>query len=295
MQIKILFGRNAIKKICKTTSEIKAISYISLIWIVVVIALFVNNKYFDPPTDPLQLNAWGDYLAGFFAPLLFIWLVYGVFLQKKEFSNALKSFSSQYDEMKAQNEQIVIQQINTWFDRNLKNIQIIKTSIFQTSHSEFNSIAEVAIELEKDIAGKDKYIDNDSKYFKIYDDLKNIFETIIYIEENLNTQANKYKDKGRILESINEINKEFSVLFKSELLDLKKILLVAYFLIALHGRAGYEKYTSYLGWIGDGYNTEDIYNEIISMNLSDIDKILIEVLNNFQTINIDFETWKIRK
>jgi len=296
LQIKILYKKSIFKKLCVKIDSITVMLYVSGTWFLIILSLAIYNLLTANSDKTLELNAWGDYLAGFFAPLLFGWLVYGVLIQKSEFANALKSFGFQYDEMKAQNEQIEIQQINTWFYRNLTTIQTLKTSIFQTSKGQFNSVAEIAIELEKDITSTDKqYIEEDTKYFNIYDDLKNIFDTFIYIEDHLNKQVIKYEEQSRIRESIKEIKKEFLVLFKNELSNLKKILSVAYFLIALNGRDGYEKYSPYLDWIGEEYDTNDIYNEIISMALNDVDEILLEVLNNYQKINIDFKTWKIRK
>jgi hypothetical protein len=204
------------------------------------------------------------------------------------------ALTSQENTGKEQLSQVEIQQLNVWFNRNVQTVQTIKTSIFQTS-TNFNSISEVVIKLEKDISSDEKkYIDEDTKYFNIYDDLKQIFDTIIYIEENLNKQIINYEEQGKITESIEEIKKEFSILFKNELSDLKKILSVAYFLIALNGRDGYERYSVYFDWIGEEYNTNDIYNKIISMSLSDVDKILLNVLINYQEININFKTWETR-
>ncbi|MEQ1672730.1 MAG: hypothetical protein ABL893_17905, partial [Hyphomicrobium sp.] len=37
-------------------------------------------------------NSFGDALAGIFAPLAFLWLVVGVFVQKDELSQQLKEF-----------------------------------------------------------------------------------------------------------------------------------------------------------------------------------------------------------
>lgn len=286
----ILYEKYSKKELFSKLENIHWATVFSILWILFII-LIASNKI----SNNIEINAWGDFLAGFFAPLLFLWLVYGVFLQKSEFANALKSFTYQYDEMKVQNQQIKIQQINTWFDRNLKNIQTIKTSIFQISNGSFNSIAEVVIELENDINSTTEYITLDNKYFNIYDDLKNIYDTIIYIQTNLDKQIVKYEKQVIILDSINEMKKEFVVLFKNELLDLRKILSVAYFLIALHKRPGYEKYSIYTNWTEDDANFNDIFNEIILMSKNTVNEILAEVLIKYKEINLDFKSCKIRK
>lgn len=295
LQLKVLYKRDIIKKVCLEIDGFKLMSLISAIWVLFII-VYAIYSYTFPIKEPIRLNEWGDFLAGFFAPLLFLWLVYGVLIQKIELATVSESSQSQTKKMQEQVAQTEIQQLNIWFNRNLKNIQTIKLSIFKVSNGDFNSIAEVAIELEKDITSTQKnYILVDDKYFKIYDDLKNIFDTIIYIQNYLDEQLIKYEEKDTKWESINEIKNEFLVLFKHELKDLKKILSVVYFLIALNKRSGYEKYLAYAHWLDGNATTSDIYNEIISMSKTTVDEILSEVLKNYEKINIDFKTWKIRK
>lgn len=296
LQLKVLYERNIIEKVCLEIDGFKLMSVVSAIWGLFIIVYAIYSYTYPIKDDPIHLNEWGDFLAGFFAPLLFLWLVYGVFIQKRELATVSESAQSQIKEMQEQARQTEIQQLHTWFNRNLNNIQTIKLSIFKVSSGHFNSIAEVAIELEKDITSTTKnYISLDDKYFKIYDDLKNIFDTIIYIQNYLDKQIVRYEGKDTKCESISEIKNEFLVLFKHELKDLKKILSVAYFLIALNKRTDYVKYSAYSHWLEDNATTNDIYNEIISMSKTTVDEILLEVLKNYEKINIDFKTWKIRK
>ena len=59
----------------------KAGFLISSIWIAVIsIIIFTNKK----GLSDLELNAWGDFLAGAVAPLALIWFVIGYFQQGKE-------------------------------------------------------------------------------------------------------------------------------------------------------------------------------------------------------------------
>ncbi len=65
----------------------------------------------------LDLNAKGDFLAGLFAPVAFLWLIIGSFQQQQEITNQLKEMQLQREEtkqmVKAQNEQAKSIEANT--------------------------------------------------------------------------------------------------------------------------------------------------------------------------------------
>lgn len=65
------------EKISDIVPLIGVISMLSFIWFLVILNLWLNEN------KELDLNNWGDYLAGFFAPMLFLWVVSGIYLQKK--------------------------------------------------------------------------------------------------------------------------------------------------------------------------------------------------------------------
>lgn len=48
----------------------------------------------------LSLNEWGDFLAGMTAPIAFIWLIVGYFLQRKELNQNTAALKEQSEELK---------------------------------------------------------------------------------------------------------------------------------------------------------------------------------------------------
>jgi hypothetical protein len=54
---------------------------------------------------PVELNAWGDFFAGFFAPLAFLWLVLGYMQQGEELRNSRDALLLQAKELKNSVEQ----------------------------------------------------------------------------------------------------------------------------------------------------------------------------------------------
>lgn len=67
-----------------------------LIFMVVMIAI---------SSRPTELNAWGDFFAGFFAPIAFLWLVLGYLQQGEELRNSAAVLQLQADELKNSVEQ----------------------------------------------------------------------------------------------------------------------------------------------------------------------------------------------
>ncbi|MDV4263328.1 hypothetical protein ACG9XY_12435 [Acinetobacter seifertii] len=62
-----------------------------LIFTVVYLAMVILYCFLDVKgMRTLRPNEWGDFLAGFFAPLVFIWLIYGYHQQGKELSLQLE-------------------------------------------------------------------------------------------------------------------------------------------------------------------------------------------------------------
>ncbi|MCT7666790.1 hypothetical protein [Shinella kummerowiae] len=81
-----------------------SVSCVSVVWVVLAIwaALFVSCP---PATACLGLNEWGDFLAGVFAPLAFVWLAIAVVLQSAELREQRKEFKHNRNVMKAQAEE----------------------------------------------------------------------------------------------------------------------------------------------------------------------------------------------
>lgn len=74
----------------------------SVIWLVVMSCIYWYSK----PTDtPLKPNEWGDFFAGAFAPLAFLWLVLGYLQQGEELKTSTKALQLQAEELKNSVEQ----------------------------------------------------------------------------------------------------------------------------------------------------------------------------------------------
>lgn len=66
---------------------------VTVIWVSGAVVLLVPEyikKDFTP--EGMPLNELGDYLAGAFSPLAFLWLVYGYFMQNSELKSQLKEY-----------------------------------------------------------------------------------------------------------------------------------------------------------------------------------------------------------
>lgn len=69
----------------------------------------------------LELNAKGDFLAGIFAPLAFLWLVYGYYQQGQELKQNTEALRLQAEELKNSVEQQIQQ-----FDLSSQQFAIFK-------------------------------------------------------------------------------------------------------------------------------------------------------------------------
>lgn len=73
----------------------------SVIWVIGAIWLLfseLSRENFYP--NNMSLNELGDYLAGAFSPLAFLWLVYGYFMQNNELKLSRRSLDEQIKEFK---------------------------------------------------------------------------------------------------------------------------------------------------------------------------------------------------
>lgn len=288
LQLKILYKKNIIKKLCLRVNDIKIMFYLSAIWILFIIIYALYSWTNQCDIDPIKLNEWGDFLAGFFAPLLFSWLVYGVFIQKKEFAKVSESAMSQIKEMKDQVTQTEIQQLNTWFNRNINTINMIKNNLFKNIKvNNVDSIALIYHQLKQDFK-------QEENYFNIFDELKSILDIFLYIEETINNLQNTKKSNKVYTKSLKEIKNEFNTLFDSEINDIKGIMTIVYFLIGAHHldkeSSTYKKYSIYHKWLTE---YDDISNCIINLKKDNIENTLKEIFTKIDSIKINFKTGHI--
>lgn len=73
--------------------------------IVTIAWLFFAAYMLNSQKQPTELNAWGDFFAGFFAPLAFLWLVLGYLQQGEELRQSTKALELQAEELRNSVEQ----------------------------------------------------------------------------------------------------------------------------------------------------------------------------------------------
>lgn len=76
---------------------------ISLVWIGFAVWMFCTKKH------PAELNGWGDFVAGFSAPLAFFWLVLGYLQQGEDLKNNTEVLRLQAQELKHSTEALQLQ------------------------------------------------------------------------------------------------------------------------------------------------------------------------------------------
>lgn len=72
---------------------------ITIVWLLFTAYMLSSQK------QPTELNAWGDFFAGFFAPLAFLWLVLGYLQQGEELRQSTKALELQAEELRNSVEQ----------------------------------------------------------------------------------------------------------------------------------------------------------------------------------------------
>ncbi|MEE4661931.1 MAG: hypothetical protein V2J89_15790, partial [Halieaceae bacterium] len=82
-----------------------AITFLYLI----LMALYIQAEVGWPAFTKLQVERMGSFLEGAFAPLAFLWLVIGYFLQKKELRQNTEAMKMQFVEIQRSAEQATVQ------------------------------------------------------------------------------------------------------------------------------------------------------------------------------------------
>jgi hypothetical protein len=269
-------------------SGLEIISILSLVWIFFILMLFFYNE-----GSTLSLNAMGDYLAGFFAPVLFLWLVYGVFLQKEEFGKVVDSFELQQKEfadsvktMKDQVVQVEVQHLNTWFNRNTRTIDNIKSNLFRNINVlNIDSMGLINEQLKDDI-------NNAKDYINIFDELKNILSIVLYIEEHLKILSKQQENNIILIKSINELKEEFDMLMGEDIKNIKEIISIVFVLIECRNSPEYKGYNIYKHWVT---NNTDIINLLVNKRKTTLEDTLRAIMLTTPKLGMqmNFETGEI--
>ncbi|NUF35973.1 hypothetical protein HUN19_18485, partial [Acinetobacter oleivorans] len=86
----------------KDKSKILIMLLITIIYFVMIVLFIVIDVQ---GMKTLKPNEWGDFFAGFFAPLVFLWLIFGYYQQGKELEQNTKALNLQAEELKRSVEQ----------------------------------------------------------------------------------------------------------------------------------------------------------------------------------------------
>ncbi|MBJ7539267.1 hypothetical protein [Marinomonas transparens] len=106
------------------------------------ISILIMNVFYNPPSPSpsMRLNEIGDYLAGAFSPLAFLWLVIGYLMQNSELKLNRISIERQANELESTTK-IQLKRERKFFDSNqpIIEIKLFKVSIDESNISIFFS------------------------------------------------------------------------------------------------------------------------------------------------------------
>ncbi len=181
------------------------------VWLAIIVLIVIStitpssekytdyNSFIENLNFP-QFNNWGDFFAGFFSPLAFLWLGYGILIQRDEFGKLTESVDAQKEEMERQSEQFQA----------------------QTGHM----AKQINLIMSQDLANwYGKYSDNMSKLYNI--DLNELDEKFATINE-YRTTVEKFESLENILNYNNQIEKYFFSEEKVEMKDIMDMLKIDY-------------------------------------------------------------------
>ncbi len=160
---------------------------VSFLWGIIISIIAVSNidipetvKWFEFWNYKYgEFNNWGDFFAGFFSPLAFLWLGYGIFVQRKEFSVMSQSIDQQNEEMKKQS-----MEFETQSNHMKKQIDMIMSQDLANSYNKYSS--NMATLYTKEYNGKtlvdinEEFIDPTSGLKNALDEIENIENILLY-------------------------------------------------------------------------------------------------------------------
>lgn len=86
----------------KGNSKILIMLLITIMYLAIIILFIIIDAQ---GMKTLKPNEWGDFFAGFFAPLVFLWLIFGYYQQGKELEQNTKALNLQAEELRRSVEQ----------------------------------------------------------------------------------------------------------------------------------------------------------------------------------------------
>lgn len=169
------------------------------------------SSLLDIKSTGLSLNEWGDFSAGFIAPLALGWLAYSIYYQKKEFEEVHSSLKDQISELE-------IEKYYNSYEKYINKIDYLINSISSTMNT---------ISLEE--LNKKFILANPNDFLNIATNVKKIY----LLNKSLKELLNNYKDNRKLKIALDDLSKQYDMLYKEDINLINEILLKYYFLIAI--------------------------------------------------------------
>jgi len=161
-----------------------------------------------------NFNNWGDFFAGFFAPLAFLWLGFGVLIQRDEFGKLAESVDAQKAEMETQSEQF-----RTQTGHMAKQISLIMSQDLANLYGKYSSNMSSLYDI--DLNDLDTNFSSMSKYRLTVEKFESLENILSY-----NYQIERYffsEDKIEMQEIINMLRIDYNVMHRKKINITKKL------------------------------------------------------------------------
>lgn len=148
----------------KEKSKFPIMLVITLVYLIMIILFILIDV---DGMKRLKPNEWGDFFAGFFAPLVFLWLIFGYYQQGKELQQNTKALNLQAEELRnsvEQQEELVkatreeLELIKNQHLEQYKKELVLRQPYFHSNGSNIATTESISIWREDDIEQKDKEI-----------------------------------------------------------------------------------------------------------------------------------------
>ncbi|WP_373035576.1 hypothetical protein [Sulfurimonas sp.] len=250
----------------------------SIVWISIIVFLITSYhsghdllKYLntDNFSKGLKLNEWGDFFAGFMAPLALGWLAYSIYYQKKEFENVHGSLKEQVLELE-------MEKSYTSYEQQINKID----SLIDNINAQMNTLSLREV--------NEKFtLSNPTDYLKVATNTKKIF----LLNENIEKLLKRHNSKQKSVDSLKVLEEQYKIIYAEDIEIIYKILLKYCFLITISDKEikhlkPYESFNILDNWLTQ--EKKDKILEIIeniegeSLFSKKIDPAFIEFNKNFK-------------
>lgn len=159
----------------------------------------------------LKLNEWGDFFAGFMAPLALGWLAYSIYYQKKEFENVHSSLKEQVLELE-------MEKHYSSYEQQINKIDSLITII----NSQMNTIT--LRELNEKFTLSDPI-----NYMKVATNIQKVF----LLNKNIHNLFERHNSEIKSVNALKMLKDQYNIIYAEDIEIVYKMLLKYYFLITI--------------------------------------------------------------